>query len=184
MGQINTYGSGKVTEADKRATAERAKESARIAKAERRANALAGAEAKTAKLLTEHILRKEAKRPPVEDTEQHEVDEALREADEALLAEWVAEDKRNTNTFYVGMKMAMGAALKASPRSVEAGLLAGKYGWNNSLTAGVMGISDGVGVIQDKLKYQEAILEKFARLLKGNNGAIDAGYFEDPRSWM
>ncbi|KKN37303.1 hypothetical protein LCGC14_0765020 [marine sediment metagenome] len=183
MTQINTYGTGKVTEADKRAAAERAREAQQIAEAERLDTAVAGADAEAAKLIAEDILRREEKRvPPPEPGSQAEA--AEREEDEARLAKLIVQDKRNTKTFYSGMKMAMGAALKASPRSVEAGLLCGKHGWNNPLAEGLMGISDAVGVPQDKLKYQEALLEKFARLLHGNNGTIDKDYFENPRSWM
>ena len=126
-------------------------------------------------------------RPPV-DTEKLEREAAAdrweRAEDEARLKELVAKDERNTNTYYSGMKMAHGAALKAQARSIEAALLCGKHGWNNPLAEGLMGISDAVGVPQDKLKYQEALLEKFARLLHGNNGTIDKDYFENPRSWM
>ena len=134
---------------------------------------------------SEHDKRAEAERlrefgpkvdiPPVpvlEDDEQHALDEKHLE----LLVKNHEEAK---GTFYRGMKMAFGAALKDMPRAVEAGHIASRLGIRNPITSGVMGVGEGSGVIQDKIRFVEAILAKFGKRYRAT-GSIDRDSFESP----
>ena len=186
MGQKTTYGVPRETEADRIAAAERAKEKARIEKAELDASLEAVADEEIRKRVVEEVRKREEKRngEPVEAvklaTETASI-LAQRGADKTRLEKLMKEHKRGKQTVYTGMKMAVGALLKDMERSVEAGRIASRLGMTNPIRSSVMGVGDGTGVIQDKMTFVKKFLDKFAQMYRENGGEIDAGYFEGGR---
>lgn len=182
MSQITTYSGGKKGEAELRAEAERAKEKSQKEDAERKASLEAATSADIKKVAAEIVLEKEKKVVPPDTAKvmaHEEEKKAQREADMDRLAELVEEHKKGKRTFYTGMKMAFGAALKDRERSVEAGRIAVRLGVSHPITSGVMGVGQASGVIQDKVRFVEAILAKFAKRYRAI-GHISAEDFESP----
>ncbi len=182
MTQVKTYGSGRKTEAQKIADEERKREKAQKKEAERRASLAAVADADIQKVAADIVLEKEKKVvPPDTDELKAQVEEkgVQREADAAQLLELMEEHKKGKRTFYTGMKMAFGAALKDMERSQETARLAVKLGLTNPITSGVMGVGQASGVIQDKVRFVEAICKRFAIRYRAI-GSISAEDFESP----
>lgn len=149
MAQITTYARPEPTEHDKRAAAERLREF--------------GPKPKNIPVVQE---------PTVDEKTQ-------RQTDMDRLADLVLEHEKGKTTFYTGMKMAFGAALKDMDRSLEAANIARRLGINSPITAGVMGVGEGSGVIQDRIRFVEAILATFAKRYRAT-GFIDKDNFESP----
>lgn len=182
MPQITTYSRGKKGEAQKIADAERKKEKRQKEDAERRASLAAAADADIQKVAADIVLEKEKNiaPPDMSKVQAHEAEKkAQREVDMERLAELVAEHKKGKKTFYTGMKMAFGAALKDRERSVEAGRIAVRLGVSHPITSSVMGIGQASGVIQDKVKFVEAVCERFPKRYRAI-GHISAEDFESP----
>lgn len=149
MAQRTTYGTGEVTKHDREAKAER---------------------------LREFGPKPVAAPAPPEPSEEEKTE---RQKDMDRLADIVLEHERGKSTFYQGMRMAFGAALKDMDRSLEAGQIAGRLGISSPITASVMGVSEGSGVIQDKVRFVEAILARFGKRYRAT-GFIDKDNFESP----
>jgi hypothetical protein len=128
------------------------------------------------------VLEKEKNRipPDVDILMKHEeAKKAQREADEARLVELVEEQKKGKKTFYTGMKMAFGAAMKDMERSQETARIASRLGVSNPITSSVMGIGQASGMIQDKVRFVEAVCKRFAIRYRAI-GSISADDFESP----
>lgn len=182
MAQIKTYRSGRKTEAQKIAEEERKRETAQIKERERQESLRAVADAEVNKVAAEIVLEKEKKvvLPDTAKIRAHEEEKkAQREADEARLAELVEESDKDKAMFYRFMKSAMTSALRDMKRSVEAGRIAVRLGVSNPITSGVMGVGQASGVIQDKVRFVEAILARFAKRYRAI-GHISADDFESP----
>ncbi|GAF87063.1 unnamed protein product, partial [marine sediment metagenome] len=163
MTQIKTYRSERKTEAQKIAEEERKRETAQIKADERRASLAAAADADIQKEAAKIVLEKEKKRvpPDTDSIKLHEEEKkAQREADEARLEGLVQEHKKGKRTFYAGMKMAFGAAMKDMERSQEAARLSVRLGVSNPITSGVMGVGEGSGMIQDQVRFVEAVCKR------------------------
>ena len=87
--------------------------------------------------------------------------------------------KRGKRTFYTGMKMAFGAALRDMERSQETARIASRLGVTNPITSSVMGVGEASGVIQNKVKFIEAVCRRFAMRYRAI-GHISAEDFESP----
>ena len=182
MTQIRTYGSGKQTEAQKIAAEERKRETAQIKETERQKTLRAAADAEVNKVAAEIVLEKEKTRVPPDQAilKAHaEAKKAQRDGDKARLEELVAEHKKGKRTFYTGMKMALGAAMKDMPRSQETARIASRLGVTNPITSGVMGVGEASGMIQDKIRFVEAVCKRFAVRYRAI-GSISADDFESP----
>ena len=182
MTQIKTYRSDRKTEAQKIADEERKREKAQIKEAERRASLAAVADADIQKVAAEIVLEKEKKTtPPDPDIlKKHEEEKkAQREADTERLTQLIADHIKGKRTFYTGMKMAFGAAMKDMERSQEAARLSVRLGVSNPITSGVMGVGQASGVIHDKVKFVEAVCKRFAVRYRAI-GSISAEDFESP----
>ena len=128
------------------------------------------------------VLEKEKKTPPPDTSKaraHEEEKKAQREADEALLVELMEDHKRGRRTFYTGMKMAFGAALRDRERSQETARIASRLGLTNPITSSVMGIGEASGVIQDRVRFVEAVCKRFAVRYRAI-GHISAEDFESP----
>ena len=187
MAQKTTYGVPRETKADRIAKAERAKEKARMDKAELDASLEAVAAEEIRKEVVERVRKQEEKRRNGEPIEAAKLATetaaaiAQRGADKSRLDKLMKEHKRGKQTIYTGMKMAIGALLKDMERALEAGRIANRLGIPNPLRSSVMGIGDGTGVIQDKVAFVEKFLSTFAQLYRKTGGEINAGYFEGGR---
>ncbi len=149
MGQRTTYGMGEVTEHTKKAAAER--------------------------------LREFGPKPVAPPLPPQLTEEQLsaHEQDTQLLADIVLAHEKGKTTFYTGMKMAFGAALKDMDRAVEAGRVASRLGIDNPISAGVMGVGEGSGISQDRVLFVEAILARSGKRYRAT-GFIDKDHFESP----
>ena len=182
MAQIKTFGSGKISEAQRIADEERKRETAQIKVTERQETLAAVADADIQKIAAGIVLEKEKNmvRPDQAITMAHaEAKKAQRYRDETLLEELVAEHKKGKRTFYTGMKMALGAAMKDMERSQETARIASRLGVSNPITSGVMGVGNASGMIQDKVRFVEAICKRFAVRYRAI-GSISAEDFESP----
>ena len=182
MAQIKTYGPDKKTEAQKIADAERKKEREQKEEFDRRESLAAVADADIKKTAAEIVLEKEKNmvRPDQAISIAHaEAKKAQREEDEARLGELMEAHKKGKRTFYTGMKMALGAAMKDMERSQETARIASRLGVSNPITAGVMGVGEASGVIQDKVRFVEAVCKRFAVRYRAI-GSISADDFESP----
>ena len=104
---------------------------------------------------------------------------APNEEDEALLAALMTEDASDRDMFYRFAKSMITVALRSMDRATEAGRVAGRLGRRNPITTGVMGIGDGSGVIQDRVRFVEAIMARFAKRYRAT-GSVDQDNFESP----
>ncbi len=182
MTQIKTYSTGRKTEAQKIADEERKRETTQTEKTERRETLRAAADAEVSRVAAEIVLEKEKNRVPPDQAvlKKHaEAKKAQRDADKEHLAELVEAHKKGKRTFYTGMKMALGAALKDIERSQEAARLSVRLGVSNPITSSVMGVGQASGVIHDKVKFVEAICKRFAIRYRAI-GSISADDFESP----
>ena len=182
MAQIKTYQSGKKTKAQEIADTERKKELEQIAVTEQRETLRAAADADVNKVAAQIVLEKEKNIVPPDQSilkEHAEAKKAQRDADEGRLKELVEEKKKGHRAFYAGMKMAIGAALKDMERSQEAARIASRLGITNPITSSVMGVGDTTGVHQDKVRFVEAICQRFAVRYRAI-GHISADDFESP----
>ena len=182
MAQITTYGSGKKSKAQEIADAERAKEQRQKEEADRRESLAILADADIKQVAANIVLEKEKTRvPPAQAIlgAHAEAKKAQRDADKALLEELVKDHKKGKSTFYRGMKMAIGAALKDMKRSQETARVASRLGVTNPITSGVMGVGESSGVIQDRVRFVEAICKKFALRYRAT-GHISEDDFESP----
>ena len=182
MTQIKTYGSGKISEAQRIANEERAKEKRQKKDPERRESLTRKASEDVQLEAARIVLKREEKKPPpdkVEAKAREEEKKALREDDEAHLAELMEDHKRGKRTFYTGMKMAFGAALRDRERSQETARIASRLGVTNPITAGVMGVGEASGVVQDRVRFVEAVCKRFAVRYRAI-GHISADDFESP----
>ena len=107
------------------------------------------------------------------------VDLVQREADEARLAELVAEHEKGKKMFYGFMKSAITVALRDMQRSIEAGKIALRLGVSNPIVAGVMQIGTGSGLPQSALAFVDAICDKFAKKFRAI-GRVSQEEFEYP----
>ncbi len=182
MSQITTYSRGKKGEAQKIADEERKREKAQKLESERQASLAAGADADIQKVAAKIVLEKEKKVVPPDKAKlkaHEEEKKAQREADTARLEELVQDHRKGKRTFYAGMKMAIGAALKDMERSQETARIAIRLGVTNPITSGVMGVGQASGVIRDKVKFVEAVCKRFAVRYRAI-GSILADDFESP----
>ena len=182
MSQITTYSRGKKGEAQKIADTERKKEKRQKEDAERRASLAASADADIQKVAADIVLEKEKNiaPPDMSKVQAHEAEKkAQREADMERLAELVTEQEKDKAMFYRFIKSAFTAALRDTKRSVEAGRIAVRLGVSNPITSGVMGIGSTTGVLQDKVKFFEAICKRLAIRYRAI-GSISAEDFESP----
>ena len=183
MGQKTTYSVPRETEADRIAKAERDKEKARIAEAELRETLTAAVVAeerrKTAEIVREQMEKRNGE--PINAaklTTETSANLAQMGVDEARLEELMNLHKKVPKTFFSGMKMALGAALKDMEYAMEAGRIASRLGKSNPIQAGVMGVSDGTGIIQDKVRFVEEILSTFTENYRKSGGQIGREYME------
>jgi hypothetical protein len=116
---------------------------------------------------------------PPEPPQPSEEELTERERDMQRLADLVLEHEKGKTTFYHGMKMAFGAALRDMGRAVEAGQIAGRLGISSPITSSVMGVGEGSGVIQDRVRFVEAVLAQFGKRYRAV-GFIDKDHFESP----
>ena len=179
MSQIKTHGTGIKSEAQKIADAERKKERGQKEEAERRASLAAVADADIQKEAAKIVLEKEKNRVPPDTTKHEEEKKEQRVADTERLTQLIADHIKGKRTFYTGMKMAFGAALKDMERSQETARLAVRLGVTNPITSGVMGVGQASGVIRDKVRFVEAICKRFAIRYRAI-GSISADDFESP----
>lgn len=182
MAQIKTYGSGRKSKAQEIADAERASETKQRLDAERRATLAAVADADIKKVAAEIVLEKEKNRVPadVEILKKHaEAEKARLDAEKERLEELMEEHRKGKKTFYTGMKMAFGAALKDMERSQETARIASRLGMSNPITSGVMMVGESTGVYQDKVRFVEALCKRFAIRYRAI-GSISADDFESP----
>jgi len=183
MAQKTTFSVARETEADRIAARERAKEDARIARTEEMETLQAIADEEIKRTAAEIVRERMEKRNGASiDTaalaEQAEERLAQREADEARLEALVKEHDKGIKTFYVGMRMAFGSAMKDQDRSLEAGRIAGRLGRGNPIRTTVMQLGDGMGVVQDNVRFVDEVCAKFAELYRKNSGQIDRDYME------
>ncbi len=183
MAQKTTFSQPRETKADRIAARERAKEDARIARAAEQASLQAVADEETRQVAADIVRERMEKRngAPVDTealAEQAEERLAQRGADEARLEALMKEHERGIKTFYTGMKMALGSALKDQDRSLEAGRIAARLGRANPIRTTVMQLGDGLGVVQDNVRFVDEVCAKFAELYRKNSGQIDRSYFE------
>ena len=181
MTQVKTYGTGRKTEAQKIADAERKKEKAQIKERERQETLQAAADADIQKAAAEIVLAREEGRSVDAAKLGTEVQTSLdeRAADRERLDELMEESDKGKAMFYRFMKSAINVALRDMDRSQEVARLAVRLGVSNPLTAGVMGVGQASGVIQDKVRFVEAILKRFAKRYRAI-GHISAEDFESP----
>ena len=182
MAQVKTYGTGRKTEAQKIADEERKREKAQIAETERQTTLAAAADADIQKTAAEIVLEREKKVVPIDTAKvmaHEEEKKAQRVADTDRLTQLIADHIKGKRTFYTGMKMAFGAALKDRERSQEAARIAVRLGVTNPITSGVMGVGQASGVIQDRVKFVEAVCKRFAIRYRAI-GSISADDFESP----
>lgn len=182
MSQVKTYGSGRKTKAQEIADAERQRELMQIKEADLRASLLAVADTEIQKVAADIVLEKEKKVVPPDPAilkAQAEEKQAQREADEVLLTALVEEHEKDKAMFYRFMKSAMTAALRDMERSQETARIASRLGRTNPITSGVMGVGEASGVIQDQVKFVEAICKRFAIRYRAI-GSISADDFESP----
>ena len=182
MSQIKTHGTGIKSEAQKIADAERKKERDQKEEAERRESLAAVVDADIQKEAAEIVLEREKKSVPIDTAKvmaHEEEKKAQRVADTERLTQLIADHIKGKRTFYTGMKMAFGAALKDRERSQETARIAIRLGVTNPITSGVMGVGQASGVIQDKVKFVEAVCKRFAIRYRAI-GSISAEDFESP----
>ena len=182
MTQIKTYGSGKPSEAQRIANEERKKEKRQKEDAERRESLRTRASEDIQREAAKIVLEKEKKTPPPDTSKvkaHEEAKKAQREDDEARLVGLMEDHKRGKRTFYTGMKMAFGAALRDMERSQETARIASRLGVTNPITSSVMGVGEASGVIQNKVKFIEAVCRRFAMRYRAI-GHISAEDFESP----
>jgi len=180
MAQIKTY--GRKTKAQDAADAERAEETKQRLDAERRATLATVADADIKRVAAEIVLEKEKNRipPDGEILKKHaEAKKARLDADKERLDVLMKEHKKGKKTFYTGMKMAFGAAMKDMARSQETARIASRLGVSNPITSGVMMVGESTGVYQDKVRFVEAICKRFAVRYRAI-GSISADDFESP----
>ncbi len=99
------------------------------------------------------------------------------DADEARLAELVAEHERGISTSYRGLKMFASQLWKDQERCLEAGRLAAQLGVSNPITVTVMRVGEGTGVPQDNRHLFDLAMDKAKRLFRGY-GVIDKDKWE------
>ena len=182
MTQVKTYGSGRKTEAQRIADEERKREKAQIKETERRESLAAVADADIQKVAAKIVLEKEKNRVPPDQAVLKSLAEAKKErqdADKERLKEIKEESNKGHRTYYAGMKMAIGAAMKDMDLSQEAARIASRLGVTNPITSGVMGVGNASGMILDKVKFVEAICKRFAVRYRAI-GSISAEDFESP----
>lgn len=182
MAQIKTYSDGRKTAAQEIADEERRREKLQIAETERRATLAAAADADIRKVAAEIVLEKEKNiiPPDVDILQKHaEAKKAQRDADAALLLELMEDHKKGKAMFYRFMKSAIGVALRDMERSQETARVAARLGVTNPITSGVMGVGEASGVIQDRVRFVEAICERFAKRYRAI-GSISGDDFESP----
>ena len=183
MAQKTTYSQPRETEADRIAKAERAKEKARMAKTEQMETLAAAVDAEMKREIAEKVQKQIEKRDgapinTVKLTSERAAKLAQQGVDRARLDELVELHDRVGDTFLRGMKMALGAALKDMEYAMEAGRIASRSGESNPIRAGVMGVSDGTGVIQDKMRFVAEILKTFAERYQKSGGQIGRQFME------
>ena len=182
MAQIKTYGSGKKTKAQEQWDEERSKEKKQKEAADLQATLAAVADADIRNVAANIVLEKEKNLvpPDVDILRKHEEEkQEQRSADRKRLEILFKAHQRDKRTFYTGMKMAFGAAMKDMKRSQETARLASRLGMSNPITSGVMGIGTSSGVIQDRVRYVEAICKRFAVRYRAI-GSISEDDFESP----
>ena len=182
MAQIKTYGSGRQTEAQKIAAEERRRENEQTEEMERRKTLDAVAGAEIQKVAADIVLEKEKNIVPPDPAillAHEEEKQKSRELDHARLDKLVADHKRGKKTFYTGMKMALGAAQKDMARYQDAARVAARLGVTNPITSGVMGVGESSGMIQNNVRFVEAVCKRFAKRYRAI-GYISAEDFESP----
>ena len=180
MGQINTYGSGRVTEAQRRVAKERAKEQAQISEAERREAQLAAGKGVLEKVAIDLAIEAEqnvAPPDPAKLAAEAKEKRALREADETRLAELVKEWNANRDAQYAGAEMMLGAIFRDMELGLEAMNLAAQLGINNPIQTTMMKIGGQLGIPQNRLNLMETVFETFIKKYQGA-GRIDRANFE------
>ena len=182
MAQKKTYSSGRKSKADKQWDDDLLREKKQTLAADRRASLAAVADADIQRVAADIVLEKEKNIVPPDQAilkEHAEAKKAQREADEARLEELMEEHKKGKKTFYGAMKMAFGAAMKDMERSQETARIASRLGVSNPITSGVMGVGQASGMIQDKVRFVEAVCKRFAIRYRAI-GSISADDFESP----
>ena len=182
MAQKKTYSSGRKSKADKQWDEDRLREEKQKLAADRRATLAAVADADIQRVAADIVLEKEKniEPPDVELLRKHEeAKEAQRDADKARLEQLMEEHRKGKKTFYSAMKMAFGAAMKDMERSQETARIASRLGISNPITSGVMGVGQASGMIQDKVRFVEAVCKRFAVRYRAI-GSISADDFESP----
>ena len=183
MGQKTTYTKPRETEANRIAKAERAKEKARMAETERRETLAAAVDIEMKRQTAETVREQMEKRngEPINAAKlatEASAKLAQQGVDRARLDELAELHEKVSKTFFGGMKMALGAALKDMGYAMEAGQIASRSGRSNPIRSGVMGVSDGTGVIQDKMRFVDEILLTFAERYRKSGGQIGREYME------
>ena len=180
VGQINTYGSGRVTEAQRRVAKERAKEQAQIAEAERREALLAAGKGALDKVAIDLAIEAEqnvAPPDPAKLAAEAKEKRALRDADETRLAELLKEWNANRDAQYVGAEMMFDAIFRDMELGLEAMNLAAQLGINNPIQTTMMKIGGQLGIPQNRLNLMEIVFKTFINKYQGA-GKIDQAYFE------
>jgi hypothetical protein len=185
VGQITTYGSGGVTEAQRRAAKERSKERTQIAEAERRESLRAAGQAALEEAAIDLALEAERNVVPPDPkiaAAAARKERAQRKKDEARLAELVAEWEENRDAEYQGLDMMFGAVFADMELSVEAAALARKLGANNPIERGtMMWVNDGLsGVPQNKMHLVERICDRIKGRYRSAGGHFNRADFERP----
>ena len=182
MAQKKTYSSGRKSKADKQWDDDLLREKKQTLAADRRATLAAVADADIQRVAADIVLEKEKniEPPDVELLRKHEeAKEERRKTDESRLKFLMVEHEKGKKTFYGAMKMAFGAAMKDMERSQETARIASRLGVSNPITSGVMGVGQASGMIQDKVKFVEAVCKRFAVRYRAI-GSIKADDFESP----
>jgi len=180
MAQKSTYSTPRETEADRIATAERAKERKRVEDFEQRQALEAAADAEVKKVAVEVMrTREDGRTVDVEVLEEASEERlAQRLEDEELYETLLAQAERKLETFYARAKTANNAALSFVELSDEMRVVCNRLGKPNAIRASVMGVADGTGVITDPIRHTDEIWARFVKLYRAESGIIDMDVWE------